>query len=102
MPARPCSRPSVTEVRFLTGYNVHHLPPRQARTMSESRPRRTFLDAALAVLVDAGRPLTVEEIVSEALARRLIQPAGKTPVASMSARLYTHVRDADHPRVVRI
>lgn len=70
--------------------------------MSEPSHRPSFLDAAVAVLEKVGRPLTADDIVAEALARGLLMPAGKTPVASMTARLYTHVRDAEHPRVVRV
>jgi HB1, ASXL, restriction endonuclease HTH domain len=54
------------------------------------------------VLSAAGRPLTANEIMAEALARGLLQPTGKTPLASMTARLHTHVRDAEHPRIVRV
>ena len=70
--------------------------------MPKPGPRRSFFEAAVTVLTDAGRPLTVDEIVGEALARGLIDSAGKTPVASMSSRLYTHVRDSEQPRVVRV
>jgi hypothetical protein len=48
-----------------------------------------YLDAAVEVLKEANRPLTVEEITAEALARGLIEPTGKTPVATMSAAIYT-------------
>jgi HB1, ASXL, restriction endonuclease HTH domain len=53
----------------------------------------TYLQAALAVLKVARRPLTVEEIVVRAVEGGLLQPAGKTPVATMSSKLYRYVRD---------
>lgn len=70
--------------------------------MAASGTSSSFLDAAVTILADAGRPLTAKEIVAEALVRGLLVPTGKTPLTSMTARLYTHVRDAEHPRVVRI
>ena len=70
--------------------------------MTESERGRSFLNAAVAVLEAVGRPLTADEIVVTALERGLLKSSGKTPVASMTACLYTHVRDAERPRVVRI
>jgi hypothetical protein len=70
--------------------------------MPEPTSGRSFLNAAVAVLSAAGRPLTADEITAEALARGILQSTGKTPVASMTACLYTHVRDAEHPRVIRV
>jgi restriction system protein len=51
-----------------------------------------FLSAAYQVLKDAGQPLRYEEISDRALARGLIAPSGKTPQATMGARLYTDVK----------
>ena len=65
-------------------------------------PPVTYLDAAIAVLKAVGRPMTVREITEEAIARGLITPAGKTPEASMSAALYTHLRNDPHSEVVRL
>jgi hypothetical protein len=48
----------------------------------------TFLEAAEKVLKSARRPLTTLEVVDEAVKKGLIQPQGKTPVASMKAALY--------------
>ncbi|MBA2450192.1 MAG: winged helix-turn-helix domain-containing protein [Chloroflexi bacterium] len=77
--------------------------------MSASRSDRadhgraaSYLDAAVAVLEAIGRPLTAREITDEALRRGLIRPAGKTPEATMTARLYVHARDDPTPRVVRL
>jgi len=70
--------------------------------MPDAQLGDSYLNAAVAVLTAAGRPLTANEIVTEALVRGLLQPTGKTPLASMTARLYTHVRDAERPRVVRV
>ena len=61
-----------------------------------------YLEAAVEVLEAARRPLTSREITEEALRRRLIHSAGKTPEATMSARLYVHIRDAPNPRVARL
>ena len=48
----------------------------------------TYSQAALQILQDAAEPLTTQEIVDEALRRRLVAPKGKTPVATMAAILY--------------
>ena len=48
----------------------------------------TYLEAAIAVLKRSKRPLTAGEIVSAASSLGLIEPAGKTPHSTMSARLY--------------
>lgn len=52
----------------------------------------TFLDAAIAVLSKADRPLAAEEIVRLALEQRLLTSRGKTPEATMSAALYLEAR----------
>jgi hypothetical protein len=70
--------------------------------MPESGSSGSFLDAAVAILETADRPLTANEILAHALERGLIQPTGKTPLASMTARLYVHIRDARQPRVQRV
>ena len=62
----------------------------------------TFLEAAMAVLEACGRPMTATEIVEEAKRRGLLQSAGKTPEASLSARLYVYVRDHPDGRLVRL
>ena len=64
--------------------------------------RNNYLEAAVRVLEDADRPLTSREIIAAALQRGLLQPAGKTPEATLTARLYIHVRDDPSPRVVRL
>jgi hypothetical protein len=51
----------------------------------------TYLEAALAVLRVARRPLTTREIVARAVAQGMLQPVGKTPEATMSAQLYRYV-----------
>ncbi len=55
----------------------------------------SYLQAALTVLADLKRPLTSRELIEEALRRKLIQPMGKTPGATLTARLYLYMRD--HP-----
>ena len=55
--------------------------------------RRDYLSAAVCVLRDQGRPLTTGEITRLALEHGLIAPRGKTPEATMRARLYGAVRD---------
>jgi HB1, ASXL, restriction endonuclease HTH domain len=51
----------------------------------------TYYEAALQVLKSAKRPLTTHEITDQALKNGLITPQGKTPLATMSAMLYTRL-----------
>jgi hypothetical protein len=63
-------------------------------------PGMTYYEAALSVLRSARRPLSTQEITDLALQRKLIQPGGKTPHATMSATLYTRV--GGHNELVKI
>lgn len=55
--------------------------------------RPATVHAAEAVLKSVKRPLTTREILELALERGLVASKGKTPEATMSAALYTAVRD---------
>lgn len=48
----------------------------------------TYYEAALTVLRSARRPLTTREITERAIDTGLVTPRGKTPHATMAARLY--------------
>jgi hypothetical protein len=52
----------------------------------------TYLDAAIAVLKTARKPMTTADITAAALSKGFIHPSGKTPAATMSAALYVHAR----------
>ncbi|HEY5182203.1 MAG TPA: winged helix-turn-helix domain-containing protein [Dermatophilaceae bacterium] len=52
----------------------------------------TYLEAALRVLRDEGRPLGTRELTDLAIARGLIVPVGKTPDASMATVLYAELQ----------
>jgi HB1/ASXL restriction endonuclease-like protein with HTH domain len=65
----------------------------------EDRPRglvactdMTYVEAAAAVLRRARRPLMTREVIETAIRRRLIEPDGKTPEATMAAELYRALR----------
>jgi HB1, ASXL, restriction endonuclease HTH domain len=60
----------------------------------------TYLEAAVRILHDAGRPLSTRELTDSAIAAGLIKPEGSTPQATMSAVLYRKVQ-ADS-RLVKI
>ena len=62
----------------------------------------TYLEAALNVLKMSGRAMTAKEITTEALARGMLGPSGKTPDASMAAVLYCYVRDDEDARIQRL
>ena len=49
-------------------------------------------DAVICVLQEAGEPLHVEEITRRILDRNLWSTTGKTPVATVSARIYTNIK----------
>lgn len=57
-----------------------------------------YFEVALTVLKGAKRPMTAQEIIDKAVAEGLLRPKGKTPQATLSARLYVYVRD--HPKPV--
>jgi len=52
----------------------------------------TYYEAALRVLKFVGHPLTAREITDQAIEAGLIEPAGRTPYATMSAALYARAR----------
>jgi hypothetical protein len=60
----------------------------------------TYYEAALQVLRSVRHPLTTREITDQAIERGLITPRGKTPNATMSARLYVGVRNS--PDLVKL
>lgn len=63
--------------------------------------KSTYLEAALAVLRESGRPLTIREITDSAIESGLISPVGKTPIATMEAVLYRQVQIID-PQIRRL
>ncbi|RMH42352.1 MAG: hypothetical protein D6689_08390, partial [Deltaproteobacteria bacterium] len=62
----------------------------------------TFVEAAVAVLREAGTPLSVEEIAARAVAAGLLSKPGKDPLKSMKARLAAEARKPAGARVVRV
>jgi hypothetical protein len=60
-----------------------------------------YIEAALTVLKGSKRPMTAKEIIDEAVAKGLLAPQGKTPEATLSARLYVYVRDHPEPVIER-
>jgi hypothetical protein len=58
----------------------------------------SFKTAATKVLAETDRPMTAHEIVKVALEQGLISTSGRTPVATMTARLYEDV--ARNPNTV--
>ncbi len=61
---------------------------------SGDRNRMTYLDAAIAVLRTARKPMTTADITATALTKGFIRPSGRTPAKTMSAALYIHARGA--------
>jgi DNA-directed RNA polymerase delta subunit len=52
----------------------------------------TFIEAAYKVLKEKGTPLTADEITKIALGNGLIDTSGKTPGATMGARIYMDIK----------
>ncbi len=52
----------------------------------------TFAEAAYKILKQARKALTADEITSIALNQNMISTMGKTPSATMSARLYVDIK----------
>lgn len=52
----------------------------------------TYLEAAVCILLDAGRPMRARELTDTAIEAGLIEPQGRTPEATMSAVLYRKVQ----------
>ena len=53
----------------------------------------SVLDAAATILKEAGVPLSVQEITDSLLARNLWQSSGKTPAATVGAKLYMDIKN---------
>lgn len=51
-----------------------------------------FIEAAYRILKREGKPLDAEQITSIALSEKLISTTGKTPTATMSARIYVDIK----------
>lgn len=62
----------------------------------------TYYEAALQVLRSSDQPLTTREITDQALEMELIRPNGKTPHATMSAKLYLKTARNQDPMLVRL
>ena len=61
----------------------------------------TFLEAAIEVLRQAGRPLPVKDITERAIKAGLLTHQGRTPEATMQARLAAELKKGDHPLLMR-
>jgi hypothetical protein len=63
-----------------------------AGAQAKGKLHLSFLQAAEQVLLQAKSPLKPDQIVQQALAQGLVQTVGKTPAATMAARLYTEIQ----------
>ena len=52
----------------------------------------SFLDAAIVIMTEATRPMTVRELADAVLSRGLVTTSGKTPDATLAAELYLRVK----------
>jgi hypothetical protein len=77
-----------------------HGSPSQGQAQ-EMKPQ-SYLGAALVILAKVGQPMTSRELTEEALRQSLIKPAGKTPLQTMAASLYTEINRNPNTRLVRL
>lgn len=54
--------------------------------------KTTFIESAYQVLKEKGTPLSAEEITKIAFEKNLIETSGKTPAATMGARIYMDIK----------
>lgn len=66
---------------------------KRSRQSRASRPLHTVLDAAEKVLRRHRKPMTGREIASEIIEKGLWSTPGKTPEATVAARIYVDVKD---------
>lgn len=62
----------------------------------------TFQQAGIAVLRQANRAMTAEEITQEAVDRGLVSSGGKTPARTMNSMLYVTARSPRNPGIRRL
>jgi len=63
----------------------------------------SFAEAAYQILKQAGKPLSADEITTLALERGMVSTMGKTPSATMGARLYVDIKTrGDKSRFVKV
>ena len=67
-----------------------------AASMDREATSMTVKQAAMVVLREAGQPLTAQEIAARILQQGLWQTKGKTPDATVAARLYTDIKGHGH------
>lgn len=61
----------------------------------------TYKAAALTILKKSEKALSAREIVVEAIKLKLIKPEGKTPEASMAARIYTDIKNNTKSKFIK-
>jgi DNA-directed RNA polymerase delta subunit len=61
----------------------------------------SFAEAAYRILKKYGRPLSPSEITSLALSEGILSTTGKTPAATMGARLYVDIKRKDNSKFIK-
>ena len=59
----------------------------------------SLLDAAIQVLEEADNPLRAKEITERILSKGLWKTSGKTPAATVSARLYSDIKKREKTHI---
>src|SRR4051794_2941702 len=61
----------------------------------------TFLEAAIELLRQAGRPLSVHDLTARAVEQKLLTNSGRTPELTMAARLAQELRKGQNTLLVQ-
>jgi len=79
------------------------IPVRAQRYKDKNMGNVSFAEAARQILEQARKPLTAEEITRIALEHEMISTTGKTPLATMCARLYVDIKNrGDKSKFVKV
>ncbi len=62
----------------------------------------TFIEAAVTLLREAGKPIPVDELCALALKKKLLTKPGKNPLRSLKGRLTTELKKGDASRVEQV
>ncbi len=82
---------------------AHFMTAQQEALSGRGTKQTTLLDAAVAILRKASRPMSVQEIVGKIRAKRLWRSEGKTPTATLSSSILREIQDkGDDARFIKV
>ena len=78
---------------FNNGNSTKEHKNRNSKRPKSSKPQGSFRQIACIVLEEAGHPMTAQQITGVAIEKGLLTSVGKTPSATMSAKIYTEIQE---------